>query len=649
MPRVGVIVCECGPNIGEKLNVDELVQFASGLEQVVFAKKGGLPCSEDGRRQLGEDIKSQSLERVVVVGCSPREHEKTFMDVCEKAGLNPFLLHMVNIREQAAWVVSDPAKALEKARALVRAGVRRVIRNEPLDKKDMEAHSTAVVLGAGVAGLEAALVLAQKNRQVYVVEKDPCVGGHANRYEEVFPVMECGSCMLEPKLDELLHSENIEVLTCSEVEEVLGSYGNFTIKVNKKARSVVPEACFGCDECMKACPVKDIPDKFTQGMTRRSAIYIPYPGALPFVATIDREHCLRFNGQECSACADACPFGAVDFDQQDEQLEIAAGAVVLAPGFTQFDCTRIPTLGYGRIPEVYTSLEFETLLNASGPTSGEILMKNGEKPQSIAFLHCIGSRNADYNPYCSGTCCMYTMKFAHLARKKLPEAEIFEVYSNLSIPGKGSFGLFQGLDEDGIRTIRTPDPNRVDVKPVGDKCMLTIPGEGGPSGTQMVDMVVLSAAIEPPADAEKLSGMLGVPLDSFGFFEEQHGRLGAVNTNIEGVYVAGCAQGPKDIQQAFVQGAGAAGKILSALVPGEKIELSSITALALEEMCGGCKVCISVCPYKAISYDNVDKRATVNEALCKGCGTCACACASGAMQARHFTLQQLSAEIQGGL
>ena len=649
MSKVGVFVCECGPNIAEKIDVDALVQFAAELEGVSFAKKGGLPCSADGKMQMTDDIKAQELERVVVVGCTPREHEKTFMDVAEGAGMNPFLVHMVNIREQVAWVVPDPEAALQKAKSLVRAGVRRVLLNQPLEKQEMEAESTAVVLGAGVAGMEAALVLAQKNRKVYVLEKDPCVGGHANQYEEVFPAMECGSCMLEPKLDTLLHSDNIEVLTYSEIEEVLGFYGNFTIKVKKKARSVVPEACFGCDECMKACPVKDIPNKFTQGFTNRSAIYIPYPGALPFVAVIDRDHCLRFKGQECSACADACPFGAVDFTQQDETIEINAGSVVLAPGFTQFDCTRIPTLGYKRIPEVYTGLEFETLLSSSGPTEGELLMKNGDKPKSIAFLHCIGSRSQEFNSYCSGTCCMYTMKFGHLARKKLPEAEIFDVHANLSIPGKGYFELFQNMDTDGIKTVRTPDPNKVDVKPVGNRCMLTVPAESGPPRTMMVDMVVLAAGIEPAEDTERLSELFGVPLDNLGFFEEQHGRLGSVSTNIEGVQVAGCAQGPKDIQQAVVQGAAAAGKILGSLVPGEKIELSSITAQAMEELCGGCKVCIPVCPYRAIAYDAEERRATVNEALCKGCGTCASACGSGAMQARHFTRDQISAEIEGVL
>ena len=647
MPRVGLFVCECGPNIKERVDVDALVEFGRGLEHVALCKPAGLLCSVDGQQELVADIVDNDLTHLVVAGCSPREHEKTFAAVCEKAGINPYLMQMVNIREQCTWVVEDREAAGAKARTLIRAGVARVVLHKALEAKDMDSNSAVLVVGAGVAGIESALVLAQRGRQVYVVEKSPCVGGHANRYEEVFPVMECGSCMLEPRLDDLLHKDNITVLTYSEVEEVLGFYGNFTVQVRKRARRVSAEACFGCDECMKACPVNSIPNEFNEGLDTRSAIYIPYPGSLPNVAVIDDKQCLRFQGQECTACADACPFGAVDFAQEDEVLSLEVGSVVLSPGFSVFDCQQIPGLGYGVIPEVYTSLEFEALLSSGGPTEGKLLTRDGREPSSIAFVHCIGSRSDRFNEYCSGACCMYTLKFSHLARQKLPDAQLIDIHRDLSLAGKGHLGLLKSTDQDKVSFVRTSAPDDIHVEQVDGKCRLTVPIPGGGTSEVLADMVVLSPSLEPAKDTGSLAKLFGVPLDDFGFFEEQHGRLGAVNTNIEGVHVAGCAHGPTDIQGAVVQGAAAAGKILGVLVPGEKIELQTITAHSDEDKCGGCKVCIAVCPFNAVTYLADDSRASVNEALCHGCGTCAAACPSGAMLARHFTSQQLFAEIEG--
>ena len=645
MLKTGVLVCDCGPNIGERIDTDALVSFAGELPGVVFTKKYPLLCSADGKAQMAQDIQDQCLERVVIAACSPREHEKTFMEVCALAGMNPYLMQMVNIREQCSWVVDDRAAATSKAKILLRAGVHRVALHDPLEKQEMTAHSAALVIGAGVAGIEAALVLAKEGREVYVVEKAPCVGGMANRYEEVFPAMECGSCMLEPKLDQLLHTENIHVFPYAEVEDVVGFLGNYTISIRKKARSVEPSACYGCDDCIKACPVQDIPNEFSLGLDTRAAIYVPYPGSLPNAAVVDRNRCLNFQGTECSACAQACPFGAIDLASEDEVVEIEVGGVVLAPGFSQFDCTRIPSLGYGRIPEVYTSLEFEFLLASNGPTAGEIRMKNGQAPSSIAFLHCIGSRFEEHNAYCSGTCCTYTAKFAHLAQDKLPEAQLYDVHAGHTVPGKGVLEFFRSMDTERVRSVRTEDPSRILVEQRDGACALTFP-DGADSNLQ-VDMVVLSAGMEPAPDTRRLAGLFGVPLDSFGFFKEEHGRLGAVNTNIEGVYIAGCAQGPKDIQNSVVQGAAAAGKILSTLVRGEKIQLETLTAYSDEELCAGCKICVSVCPYKAIAYDDEKRLVIVNEALCRGCGTCTAACGSGAMTSRHFTMGQMLAEIEG--
>jgi heterodisulfide reductase subunit A2 len=646
MARVGVFLCDCGPNIAERLDLEAMQQQSANLDGVVYCGRHPLLCSQGGKDYLVQQIRENELERVIFAGCSPREHEHTFMEVMENAGLNPYLMQVVNIREQCTWVHEDKREATGKSMALIRAGVRRVLQHEPLEHQWMDAESAVLVIGAGVAGIEAALVAAQTNRKVYVVEKTPCVGGHANRYEEVFPVMECGSCMLEPKLDDLLHHDNIEVLTYSEVTEVLGFYGNFKVKVSSKARYVDPSACFGCDECMTACPVKGIPDEYTENLKNRSAIYIPYPGALPNVAVIDRDHCLRLKGEECSACAEACPFAAVDFSQQDEERELSVGAIVLATGFDTFDPTPIQNLGYGRIPEIYTGLEFETLLSSGGPTEGEIRMKNGQTPGSIAFVHCVGSKSDEHHAYCSGACCMYTLKFAHLAHKKLPDAKIVDIHSNLSIAGKGYFGLFKKVTDEGVNYLRTSAPNEIEISQENGQCVLTIPdGEGGRE--VRADMVVLSTAMVASEDTRRLADMLEVTLDEFGYVREGHGRLAAVSTNIEGVFAAGGARAPGDIQAAVLQGAAASGKILTALIPGQRIKLETRVAWTDPDLCCGCRMCISVCPYKAVSFDEEKQVSVVNQALCRGCGTCVAACASDAIAGRHFESPQIMAELEG--
>ena len=645
-PRIGVFVCECGPNIGERLDVAELVRFAQGLDQVAFACSHRLPCSSDGKREVAETIKAHQLTHVVVAGCSPRDHEATFMEVCREAGLNPHLFQMVNIREHCAWVIPDGREATLKAKSLVRAGVRRVVLHESLEDKEIDCVSDVMVVGAGPAGLEAALALAHKGRQVTLVEKSPAIGGHAVRYEDLFPAMDCAACMLEPKMEEVLHRHNITLMTCAEVEDVVGFFGNFAVKVRRHARRVDPAACLWCEECSKACPVS-VPNEFHQGLAPRKAIYLPYPGALPNLATIDYDHCLRSRGEDCHACRDVCPFAAINYDESDEVTEVRVGSVVLAIGFDLFDCRQLPHLGYGRLPEVYNNLEFERLLSVTGPSEGKLVMKNGQAPRSIAFVHCVGSRTPGLAPYCSGLCCMDAFKFSHLARKKAgPDIRCFDIYRDLVAAGKGYHGLLDEQVAAGTEFIRTPDPNQVAVEAADGGCRLTIP-QGEASRTLTVDMVVLAAAVRPSAGAAKLAQLFGVNLDADGFFAEEHGRLAPVSTTVGGVFIAGCAQGPKDVQASVAQADAAAGKILGTLLLGEKLPLLAITAHADAELCGGCKTCLALCPYKAIHYVEAERRAEVNQALCKGCGTCAAACPSQAMQSRQFTREQLFAEIEG--
>ena len=644
--RIGVYICECGPNIKDAMDIDEVVKFAQGLENVVLAKPFGLLCSEEGKAVISSEIKKQNLTRVVFAACSPKEHEITFKGILRNAGLNPFLLQVANIREHCAWVIKDKSLATDKAKAMIKAAVLRVVHHEPLETKEIECRPDVLVVGAGMAGISAALTLAQRNREVYLVEKLPCIGGKVALYEDVFPTLECASCVLDPVADEILHHEQIKTLTYSEVEEVLGYYGNFVVKVNKRASFVDAATCIGCEACFDVCPVK-VRNEYNEGLDERRAIYIPYAGALPNVAVIDKEHCLRWQGEACTACQEACAFGCINYEETDQVEELKVGAMVLATGFDIFDPRHAPQYGYGKIENVYTSLEFERLVNPTGPTEGKIELKNGQTPEKIALVHCVGSRTSNFNEHCSGVCCMYLLKFAHQAARKLPGVSITQLYSDFCLPGKESqrfFGRVSG--ENGPEFLHMKEPDSIEIAEEDGKILIKYVDVHGRSDTVTSDMVVLAPAIEGARDARGLAHVFDISQGEGGFFVEENPSIAPVSTVRDGVFIAGCAQGPKDIQSSVADGQAAAGRILSRLIPGEKLVLEAITAEVDTSLCSGCKICIALCPYKAITYDEIGKHVTINEIICRGCGVCPAGCPSGAIKANHFTDAQISAEIQ---
>jgi heterodisulfide reductase subunit A len=644
--RIGIYVCECGPNIKDAMDIDEVVKFAQGLENVVLAKPFGLLCSEEGKAVISSEIKKQNLTRVVFAACSPKEHEITFKGILRNAGLNPFLLQIANIREHCAWVIKDKPLATDKAKAMIKAAVLRVVHHEPLETKEIECQSDVLVVGAGMAGISAALTLAQRNREVYLVEKLPCIGGKVALYEDVFPTLECASCVLDPVADEILHHEQIKILTYSEVEEVLGYYGNFVVKVNKRARFVDAATCIGCEACFDVCPVK-VRNEYNEGLDERRAIYIPYAGALPNVAVIDKEHCLRWQGEACTACQEACAFGCINYEETDQVEELKVGAIVLATGFDIFDPRHAPQYGYGKIENVYTSLEFERLVNPTGPTEGKIELKNGQTPEKIALVHCVGSRTSNFNEHCSGVCCMYLLKFAHQAARKLPGVSITQLYSDFCLPGKESQSFFGRVSgENGPEFLHMKEPDSIEIAEEDGKILIEYVDVHGRSDTVTSDMVVLAPAIEGARDARGLAHVFDISQGEGGFFVEENPSIAPVSTVRDGVFIAGCAQGPKDIQSSVADGQAAAGRILSRLIPGEKLVLEAITAEVDTSLCSGCKICIALCPYKAITYDETGKHVAINEIICRGCGVCPAGCPSGAIKANHFTDAQISAEIR---
>ena len=409
--RIGVYVCECGPNIKDALDTAQVAAALREMSNVVTAVSFPLLCAKEGLELIQKDIKAHSLDRVVVAACSPKEHEQTFQKALEAAGLNPYLLQIANIREQCAWVCKDKQRATQKAISLTRGAVGRVVHHVPLDRQEIDCQTDVLVIGAGVAGVSTALSLAQNHRKVYLVEKSPCIGGHAALYEDLYPDRGCAACLLEPMLDEVLHHEQIEVLTLSEVVQVLGQWGHFRVQVHKKARYIDESACIGCRACTDACPAETL-NEFDEFLSKRRAVDFPYNEALPHIPWIDAENCLYFQEETCRACETACPFGAIRFDQADELMTLEVGAIVVAVGFTLFSPRPPSRYGLGTVENVYTALEFERMLNSNGPTAGDIQLRDGNVPQKIAFIHCVGSRTPHSHAHCSGVCCAYLLKFA---------------------------------------------------------------------------------------------------------------------------------------------------------------------------------------------------------------------------------------------
>jgi heterodisulfide reductase subunit A len=648
--KIAVYLCSCGTIIGERIDLDLLKAAIEKLPDVVYVKSGRFLCSDDGKSFVKTDLEENRPDRVVVAACSPRDHEATFSNILSNAGINPYLLQFVNIREQIAWVTSDKEKALQKAISWVRSAIARVRLHEPLEKEEITASPEVLVIGAGPAGLKAALSLAEAGRKVTLLEKAPLIGGMPVRFEELFPNMECGPCMMEPLMGEIFHGPwhgNIELLTCTDLVEVAGYYGNFIVRMRQRPRHVDLKQCIGCAECVFACP-EETDNPINCGMGKRKAIDFPFIGALPNAPTVDMPTCRRSRGEDCTLCQEACPISPdlIRFDEEEQILERNVGAIVVAIGATLYDAGRLPALGYGVLPEVYTSLEFERLLAATGPTRGQLQKKDGTPPGRIAIIHCAGSLDEGHCAYCSAVCCQYALKYSHLITSRLPGTRVFHLFRELVIPGKERYPLYQHCAKD----------QRVEMLRYGkmDDLQLSACTDGGitiniSSQTSQglgADMVVLCPAVVPAPDAMELGRILDLPEDRFGFFEELHGRLDAAQSKIKGIYLAGSCQGPMDVQLAALQGMAAAGHILSGLAAGKKLEIEPITAAINEELCAGCRICATVCPYKAIGFNEEQRKSEVNPLLCHGCGTCVAACPAGALTGRHFTNEEILAELE---
>ncbi|MCL5037986.1 MAG: CoB--CoM heterodisulfide reductase iron-sulfur subunit A family protein [Chloroflexi bacterium] len=655
MPRIGVFICHCGINIEKTVDTAKVAEAARSFPGVVFAADYKYMCSDPGQNMILDAIREYNLDRIVVGACSPSLHEPTFQACVAKADLNPYFFEMANLREQVSWVTHDREMATEKAIQAVRMAVAKAGKSEPLASQSLPITKKALVIGGGISGIQAALDIAEAGFPVILVEREPSIGGRMAQLDKTFPTLDCSACILTPKMVEAARNPNITIHTYAEVENVAGFIGNFEVTIRKKARSIDMSKCTGCGVCYEKCPVK-VPNKFEEGTGERKAIYVPFPQAVPNKPVIDREVCLHFTKGKCGICAKMCPAEAVVYNQEDEVITEKVGAIIVATGFDLFDTKRYEEYAGGAHPDMITSLQFERLINASGPTQGKLRRpSDGKEPETIVFIQCVGSRDDKMGrPYCSRICCMYTAKQTILVREKFPNARIFVFFMDIRTAGKNYEEFCRRAIEDyNAEYIR----GRVSkIYPSGDK--LIVEGSDTILGRPVeiaADLVVLAAGAEARADAKDLARMLGIQTDQYNFFSEAHAKLRPVETMTGGIFLAGACQFPRDIPDCVASASASAAKALALF---GKPELASLPTVAKvdESRCSGCMACLSVCPYSAVTMEEVKNKsggirevARVNPGVCQGCGACAAACNAGVIDLLGYTNEQIACQVDAAL
>jgi len=644
-PKIGVYICWCGINIGGVVDVPKLCGYARTLPNVVLASEYKFMCSDIGQGMIMEDIKAGKVNRVVVSACSPRMHEETFRRACEEGGLNKYLFEQANIREHCTWVtMNDVPGATRIAKDHIRMAVAKSGQLKPLQITTVKVEPATLVVGAGIAGINAALDLANSGYKVYLVEKSPTVGGHMAQLDKTFPTMDCSSCITTPKMSEVARNPNIELMTYSEVVSLDGYVGNFQARIEKYPHYIDQNICTGCGHCIDICPV-ECANEFDLGMKPRKAIYLSFPQAVPGEYTIDMDHCIR-----CGICQEACPTSAVRYDDKPEYVDIKVGTIILATGFQPYDARRMGQYGFGKHKNVINALQMERLLSSYGPTEGKVKRPSDLKePKSIVWVQCVGSREftGKGRKYCSRVCCMYATKQARSYKEKHPDTQLFIFYIDLRAFGKGYEEFYNDTAKNyGIKFIR----GRVAEILEGENDNVIIRAEDTTLQRPIeleVDMVVLSIGLEPREDIDDIARIFNVTATKTedGFLMEAHPKLRPVDTLTEGIFVAGNVVGPKDIPDTVAQ-AKAAASSAATLMSQKEVEIIPYYATVLDHKCAGCKSCLALCPFNAITFNEIESVAEINDILCKGCGTCVAGCPSKAIVQNHFDDAQILPMIE---
>lgn len=656
MQKIGVFVCWCGSNIAGTVDVAAVAEAVKREPGVVYATDYQYMCSEGGQSMIRDAIKEKGLTGIVICSCSPRMHEATFRKTAEAAGLNPYMVEIANIREQCSWIHKDKAVATEKAIILAKAAIAKLNLNTPLQAGESKVVKRALVIGGGIAGIQTALDIAEAGYEVDIVEKEPTIGGKMAQLDKTFPTLDCAACILTPKMVDAAQNEKIHIYSYSEVEKVSGFVGNFTVTIKKKPRYVNSDLCTGCGLCTEKCPSKKNPNEFNMGLDNRTAIYIPFAQAIPKVPVIDTNACIHFKTGKCGACQKNCSVGAIDFNQKEEFITEEYGAIVAATGFNPLKPEKFDEYLYNQSKDVVTSLEFERIMNAAGPTKGQLLRpSDGKHPHKIVFVQCVGSRGQSCrdHSYCSKICCMYTAKHAMLVRDKYPDVDVTVFYIDVRTPGKNFDEFYRrAVEEYNVHYIKGMVGKIEDVDGT-----LKVQASDLLANEQLhldADMVVLATAVEPDKSARGLATMLTASMDTNDFFTEAHPKLRPVESPTAGIFLSGVCQGPKDIPETVSQASACAAKVIG-LLAKDKLLSNPCVAHSDELLCNGCSTCANVCAYGAIDYvekevndhgkREIRRVAVVNEAVCQGCGACTVTCPSGAMDLKGFANNQIMAEV----
>jgi len=649
--RIGVFVCDCGLNIAGPVDCEEVTKSAEALPGVVVAVENKYTCADPGQEEIKRYIREYKLNRVVVASCTPRMHEPTFRTCVAEAGLNPYLLEMASIREQCSWVhLHDREAATRKAKDIVRIAVAKARLLRPQEETEIPVTDAAVVIGGGVAGIQAALDLADAGHQVYLVEKQASIGGTMAQLDKTFPTMDCSICVLGPKMMDVGRHPRIKLLTYSEIEEISGHVGNFNVRVRKKARYVDETLCNSCGRCAEVCPVV-APDSFQQGFSSRKAAYLPFPQAVPSSYLINMDECLGNNPVTCGKCIDVCEKDCIDLNMRDELLQLNVGVVIVATGMDVYDPTVLDEYGYTRFENVITTLEFERLICGGGPSEGNLVRPSDlQTPRRVGFIQCVGSRTENRgNPYCSNVCCMNTIKDSLLINEHHPDTEIYVFYVDIRAYGKGFEDLYQRSKEAGVHYIRGL-PGEVLEDPATGNLKVRVENTTTSRVEEYeLDMVVLSVGLQPSDDLKHLTGIINISQTADGFVMEAHPKLRPVDAPTPGIFFAGSVEAPKDIKDSVTQ-AGAAVARSSILLNAGAVKGDAIKAVVDLEKCTSCGLCARVCPFGAIEVDIKAKTgARVITAACAGCGACAAECRFGAITIQHFEDEQILAQIGAAL
>lgn len=661
--KIGVFICHCGENIGRTVDCPRVAKACEWLPGVEVSIDYKYMCSDPGQNMIKKEIIDKKLDAIVVGSCSPHMHEKTFRKAAVAAGINPFLVEISNLREHCSWVHDDIESATEKAIEMVRMSVEKVKRNQPLTTIEVPVTKRTLVIGGGIAGIQAALDVANAGYEVVLVEKEPSIGGHMSQLSETFPTLDCSQCILTPRMVEVYQHPKIKLMTFSEVEKVEGFIGNFTVTIRNKARHIDESKCTGCGLCITKCPIKKKAyNSFEENLAHRPAVYVPFPQAVPNIPVIDETVCTHYKNGKCGICVTVCGREAISFDQQDKIVTEEVGAIIMATGYKLYNIDKKPDdsiykgygeYGYGKYKDVVDGLQFERIASASGPTEGEFKRpSDGKEPKKIVFIQCVGSRDESKGfSYCSKICCMYTAKHAMLYKHKVHDGEAYVFYMDIRSGGK-MYDEFvrRAIEEDGVKYIRgrvskiTEEDGKYIVK--GEDTLAGMPI------TIEADMVVLATAMIAQPDASTLAQTVGIPYDKHGFFNEAHPKLRPIESTTGGVFLAGACQSPKDIPESVAMASAAAAKAM-VLFGSDKLEREPVVAKVNADLCAGCFLCKKVCPYGAVEVREVKTRdgvvireiAYVNEGLCQGCGTCTASCPSKSVELAGFNNEEIFAQI----